>query len=130
MFLVTCERAKHRWISAVFRTRADAVSYVGDVPVELRAIQRIVEFPPTDYPAYLVEDAEGFNLHTSESLAEFIGGVCRVPDNDWCYFNVYRLAGDWRAPRPGTDHMGAIPHVHIENRHLDRVHTGGVDALW
>lgn len=48
MVLVTCEQAKHRWISGVFRKRVDAVSYVGEVPDELRAIQRIVELPHTE----------------------------------------------------------------------------------
>lgn len=83
-----------------------------------------LNFPIPSNPVYLVEDVEDFNFHTSESLAEFLNGICRAPD-DGCYFNVYRIAGDWRSPRLGTD-----PHVHVENRQLDRVRTGGVDALW
>ena len=129
MFLVTCERTNHRWVSGVFRERADATSYVDEVPDELRAIQSVVEAGPSAYPVYLVEDTN-FVLHSSDSLAVFLAGLRRVDDDDWCYCNVYRLTEDWWPPRPGTDYMGAIRHVHIENHHLDRVSAEGVDALW
>ena len=130
MFLVSCERAGRRWVSGVFRTRADAVSYVNEVPGELRAIQRIVEASPTEYPTYLVEGENGFVLHSPASLADLMADVQRVSDDEWCYFNVYRLTEDWRPPQAGTDYMGIIRHVHVENHHLDRARAGGIDALW
>jgi hypothetical protein len=78
----------------------------------------------------LVEDAAGFALHSAASITALIAAVRRVHDDDCCYFNTYRLTEDWRPPRPGTDYMGAINHVHLSNWHLDRMRAGGLDALW
>ena len=129
MFLVTCKQGNHSWVSGVFRKHADALAYVEEVPDELRALQSIVEAPLPEYPVYLLE-TDGFVLHSATSLGEFLAGIPRVDDEDWCYCNVYRLVEDWRPDRAGTDFMGAIRHVHIENDHLDQVGAAGVDSLW
>lgn len=129
MFLVTCKQGNHRWVSGIFCKRTDALAYVEEVPDELRALQVIVEAPHSEYPVYLVEDV-GFVVHSAASLGEFLAGLPRVDDDDRCYCNVYRVAEDWRPPRAGTDFMGAMRHVHIENRHLEKVGADGIDALW
>jgi len=130
MFLVMCQRGTHRWLSGIFLARTDAVSYVDEVPEDLRPIQRVVEASPNEYPVYLIEDVNGLVAHSSTSLEKLLASLERVSGDDWCYFNVYRFTEDWRPPRPGTDYMGAIAHVHVANRHLDRVDAAGIDSLW
>jgi len=130
MFLVTCESGTRRWVSGVFRNREDADAYLSDVSDEMRPLQKVVSVSPRSFPFFLVEDGAGFSAHTAESLEAMISELQRIPDQDWCYFNVYRLDDDWRPAHAGTDYMGAIPHVHFDNQHLDLVLKAGAHALW
>lgn len=130
MYVVTCTRDPRSWVSGIFRERAAADAYLDEVPANLRPLQVLVKVSPSDYPVYVIEDASGFTVHSAESLADLLSHLERVPDPEWCYFNIYRFTEDWRPRKAGTDYMGAVQHVHVLNRHLDAAIAGGLDALW
>lgn len=114
MFIVAARQLNRRWIAGVF-TRGDvARHYFASIPDELRQYQRLYEIPLRDYPVYLIED-DGFRfVSEAEALAE-LQAVQRVDDDEQVYFILYKIAADYRPDEPGTDHIGAFQHVHVDN---------------
>jgi hypothetical protein len=130
VFVVIAEEGRRRWVSGLFQEQGVALAYLAEIPDELRRCQTVISAGVDAYPVYLVESDDGFFVHSPQSLVSFLDAVPRTHDDDFCYFNVYKFLGDWRPDRAGSDFMGAIPHVHVHNGHLDQVREDGVEALW
>jgi hypothetical protein len=133
MVAVQAADGSRRWISGVFRSRAAADAYLTRLPDEERSKQAVIDLGGMTYPLYACEDDTGFRFLTEgEAVAELkrYAGDARRNDEDWCYTNLYRIAGDWQPKRPGADDMGALPHHHVTNFTLERMERDGFEALW
>jgi hypothetical protein len=130
MFLVTAKRGRLQWVSGVFQHRQDAESYLAEIPEELRSVQRAQAFQVSGYPLYMSEKEAGFHVMSGTDAESLLGALQRKSDDEWCYLNLYKLREDWRPDQPGTDQMGSLAHVHIENWHLDRFAESGLKAFF
>lgn len=118
-----------RALAGAFDSEDALDEWLESVPRELR--QRLGKHADVrrSFPAFLVE-SNGF-AWANESDLRVVLAVWSQQDRpiDWVYGNVFFLDGPWQPPRPGTDYMGVIPHIHVERRHLDLVQRSGLDAL-
>jgi hypothetical protein len=133
MFAVQATSGSRRWISGVFSSKAATEAYLALIPDGARSKQSVIELHGLSYPLYICEDEREFRfLSEAEVAAELkqYAGDLRREDEGWCYTNVYRISGDWRPKRPGTDYMGALPHHHVTNSTLDCVERYGFNSLW
>jgi len=133
MFAVLAEDGLRRWISGVFGSRETAEAYLTLIHDGQRSKHSVTDLDGLNDPLYVCEDEKGFRFLTeAEAIAELklYAGNLREDDEDWCYTNLYRIAGDWRPKRPGTDEMGALPHHHVTNFTLECVEQSGFESLW
>lgn len=131
MFVIQAGSGKYRWISGVFARCESVDEYLALVPN--RSICSVIDLGDLAYPLYICEDHEGFRfLSEAAAIAELTryAGERGKHDDDWCYTNLYRIAGAWRPKSPGSDSMGALPHHHVTNSILDWIEREGFQALW
>jgi len=133
MFVVQAVDGRKRWISGVFGSRAVADAYLALIPEVQRPRHTVTDLGALTFPLYVCEDDQGFRFLTeTEAIAELkrYAEDLRREDEDWCYTNLYRIAGDWQPYLPGTDYMGVLPHHHITNYTLECIKRGGFEGLW
>jgi hypothetical protein len=116
-----------RWISGIFRERADAESYVARIPENLRRWQRLYEISFSDYPLYLVE-AGGFRFVAFDALEATLRGIDEGDGTVEAYMIAYKIEKDFAPRRPGADVMGLLEHVHVDDRFLRYYRAEGPGA--
>lgn len=128
MFVVEADKqGRLRWISGVFRERADAEAYVARIPEGLRRWQRLVEIPFADYPVYMIE-ADGFRFVTFDELVDVLRALPEDGDAVDPYLNAYEIDRDFAPRRPGADVMDLLRHVHVDDRFLRHYRAAGPGA--
>ncbi len=121
MFVIEADQhGRRRWISGIFRTRADAEALLGRVPETLSRWQQIVEVPFDDYPVYVVE-ADGFRFLSLDGLKAVLEGTTTEGDDSVeSHLTIYKIERDFAPRKPGEDSMGLLPHIHVDDRFLRR----------
>ncbi len=120
------------FLAGVFATDGELREFLGQVPESRASRLRVVRAPDVQLPCFLVE-RDGLRLVDAAGLDATVRAWRATPwseDPDPLYGNVYWLQASWSAPRPGTDYMGALPHVHVDRDLLDRFGDEGVSALF
>ena len=103
---------KWRWIAGIFAHRATAEAFLLSVPEAARSMQRIVEFPVSSYPVFVIEDG-GFEYGDVNFVRAKLKGLVAHGDEDHIHMNLYAVQGDFAPARPGSDSMGGLLHWHI-----------------
>ncbi|MCB9611644.1 MAG: hypothetical protein H6722_04230 [Sandaracinus sp.] len=117
-----------RFLAAVFDTEAALDGWLASVPHERRASLRTGR-DERDLPTFLVE-SNGFVWCDGSELGErLLAWSDPAKPDDWVLGNVFFLAEPWSPPRPGTDYMGVLPHVHVHQEDVERLRREGVDAF-
>ncbi|MEM9861582.1 MAG: hypothetical protein AAF938_08210 [Myxococcota bacterium] len=118
-----------RFLAGVFDSKAALDKWFATVPEALS--QQLTQHADIErtFPAFLIE-AKGFTRATEDELRDLFA-TWRKTDGPrhGVYGNVYFFDGPWHPPRPGTDYMGVLPHIHIERSHVELVESLGLDAL-
>jgi hypothetical protein len=119
--------SRRRWVSGIFQDKSIAKSYLASIPPNLDPQLR--EYAIDRYPVYLLE-ANGieFTLYGEEEINAYINNITLADedDEDRLYANIYHIKEDWQSPRPGTDSMGNIRHIHLDDRGILRVRDSGI----
>lgn len=88
------------------------------------------EVGPVNFPLFVVEDSTGFAAMSSTEVEQFATQTSPSGDSDAMHFNLYLFTSDWRPPRPGTDYMGVVRHVHVGDGDLKLIIQQGPAALF
>lgn len=130
MFLIEAHREGRTWVSGIFEHRETAKAYLQEIPSPLIERQSIREVGPGTFPVFVVEDSTGFTAMSANEVQQLASQTSPADDGDATHFNLYLFSSDWHPPRPGTDYMGVIPHVHVANGDLKLIIQLGATALF
>jgi hypothetical protein len=117
------------FLAAAFETESALDVWLETVPAELRPTLTKRVAAGHRFPTFLLED-DDLRWAAESELPELLrtwAETERPPD--WVYGNLYFVEHPWHPPRPGTDFMGSIPHVHVQREHLEELRRAGLDAL-
>ena len=106
-----------RWISGIFSDRAEAEFFYRSIPADERKSQAIVEIPPAGYPFFVIE-SEKFSYGDIAGVITALDALRPVGNEDAILLNIFVVEEDFRPPKPGADHMGALEHYHITDSTL------------
>ncbi|MFY7939595.1 MAG: hypothetical protein ACOVOX_01680 [Burkholderiaceae bacterium] len=113
MFAIEATNArKWRWIAGIFQHLDDAEQFLNSVPIQARAMQRIVEFPLQCYPVFIVED-QGFEYGDLDFVRAKLSALLPCGDEDQIHMNIYAVREDFVPAPPGVDSMGGLLHWHV-----------------
>lgn len=129
MFIIEAHNDNDRWISGVFEDEEKAKEYIKLIPEILFRYQQFKTVSKVKYPFYIIEVGKEFRYVSSEEIEGEIQNIVAKDDVDYVYFNLYFIRGDYQPKKPGTDYMGILNHIHVDNRFLDFYKHHGMDAL-
>ncbi len=121
MYYIEARNDSYKWISAIFMDREKVESYLQSIPERLKNIQTLHEVSLDAYPVYLVEGDEFF-FRDLAGVHAALGEIEVKPDFEHVYLNLYKISEDFQSRKPGTDYMGALSHVHVDNDFMQRYH--------
>jgi hypothetical protein len=128
MFVIEANKQDlRRWISGIFRERADAEEYFARIPENLQCWQQLCEVPFADYPLYIIE-AGGFRFVAFDELEATLRGIDKGDGSVEAYLIAYKIEEDFAPRRPGADVMGLLEHVHVDDRFLRYYRAEGPGA--
>ncbi|MBV6625319.1 MAG: hypothetical protein KI793_20725 [Rivularia sp. (in: Bacteria)] len=113
-----------KWISGIFLSKQDTREYFQLIPECMKKYQIIKSVNFKEYPVYLVE-AEEFCFVDLKGVCETINKIEMIPDFEYIYANIYEISKDFVPKKPGTDYMGILKHVHVDNEYLQRYRKSG-----
>ncbi|SEU33026.1 hypothetical protein [Paenibacillus sp. NFR01] len=129
MFIIEANNDRNSWISGIFKDEELTKKYIEIIPEELLRNQRIKTLETIEYPFYIIEIGDKFYYINNEEIEEKIKSIVVEEDKEHVYFNLYFIPKDYQPKDPGTDNMGMINHVHIDNRFLEYYKEYGKDIL-
>lgn len=129
MFIIEANKDRNSWISGIFKDEELTKKYMGLIPEELLRYQRIKTLETVKYPFYIIEEENEFKYINNEEVEEIIKSIVVKENEDHVYFNLYFITKDYQPKKPGTDNMGMINHLHIDNRFLEFYEEYGKDIL-
>lgn len=127
MFVIEAGKGRRSWISGIFEDEEQANEFIRKLPSEMKLIKRKVPLQGIQYPFYIIEEGLEFIYLNHLQIGEILDGITKVEDDDRVYFNLYYITQDFEPKIPGSDYMGAIKHLHIDNSFLNSYATYGKD---
>jgi hypothetical protein len=132
VYLIIHQLHHRPYISGVFRDQTTANAYVAVLNIKKGVVvQEFESLSSLSYPLYLFEaTGAAFVLDSAAEITAMLMQLPRQTNDEWCYGNVYQINHDWQPPRAGSDAMGMLPHVHIDNHNLNIIQNSGVAACF
>ncbi|MFB6364331.1 hypothetical protein ACFCP7_09735 [Paenibacillus elgii] len=129
MYIIEAHNNIMAWISGIFQDEEAAMQYSDSIPDELKDYQRIISISTLNYPFYIVEEGKTFRYLNHVDVEGLLDNINKLDDEDYVYFNLYFITEDYRPRKPGTDYMGILNHLHINNGFLEHYQAYGNDLL-
>lgn len=116
------------YLAGIFSSSHEMTAFLGQVPATLRPHLRTQVLPHRELPCFAIEEGRELRIVDADQLAHTLQGwEAGAQRRDGEIFgNVYWLPTSWTPPRPGTDYMGAIVHVHVDTGLIDAFVQGGL----
>ncbi|MCL6603646.1 MAG: hypothetical protein K6T94_12280 [Paenibacillus sp.] len=130
IYIIEVSHGQKKWISGIFEEQQAALKYYDAIPGDLKEYQSVTLTTSLSYPFYIVEEGPHFTyLDYYKDLEELLNHINIIEDQDHVYFNLYYIAKDYIPKKPGTDYMGILNHLHIDNHFLEHYKVQGRDLF-
>lgn len=116
------------WLSGVFTDKREAQAYVDKMPMVLRSTQNIFRFSDLEFPLYLIESPYLMKFVNAKKLKKFLKSMRDHKKFKQC--TIYKLEAPWQPSIPGTDEMGKLYHVHIDEEELECFMRSGLKGIY
>lgn len=126
MFIIEVED-KRRFIAGIFKNEEKlnkAYKFMPNIVDESNLLDikyKLITSPIKNYPFYILEENNTFSYLYFSEIELYIKNIKRIEnmDEDASYCNIYLAIKDFITSNPYKEHMGILPHIHIDNNFLD-----------
>ncbi|KGE16802.1 hypothetical protein [Paenibacillus wynnii] len=130
IYIIEVSNGQNKWISGIFEEQQATLKYYDSIPGDLNEYQSVTSITSLNYPFYIVEEGTHFTyLDYYKDLEELLEHINIIEDQDHVYINLYYITNDYISKKPGTDNMGILNHLHIDNHFLEHYKVQGRDLF-
>jgi len=119
-YVVICQSEwGHEYIAALCDSEKMATEYANKI-TDPNITTEVGMINSDTYPVHFIEEAKGgFTFLSNEAqVQERIKKIKKIKNFDDCYFTHYTIVNEYFAHPVGTDQMGELDHIHIDNSYI------------
>lgn len=124
MHYIESRTDEKKWISGVFKDQAKADGYFHTIPSSDDQIHSLMSAPFPGFPIYVIADGN-FQFANMRGVKRKVLGLELSDDDDYVYFQVYRLEEDLAPAEPGTDCFNGLDVINVDNAYVEKYKGAG-----